>query len=180
MFPVSGARPILRTEGATRPLLLDGDGAGLIAAAGAGLLDGHATVLYSPSYASQPAALKRELAAGADLVVTDTNRKQAEQFGTVGDNVGYTETADEKPLVPDHRDARLPLFEASPGDTNQTVAQLVRGQERAGEQLRQSHHLRPRRPPGPGARRQPPHHVDRGCVRQPVGSVPPGRRWTIR
>ncbi len=28
VFPVPGARPILRTEGATTPMLLDGDGAG--------------------------------------------------------------------------------------------------------------------------------------------------------
>ncbi len=105
VFPVPGARPILRAEGATTPILLDGDGAGLIAAAGAGLLDGHATVFYSPSYTSKPTALQGELAKGADLVVTDTNRKQAQQFGTVGDNFGYTETVGEKPLVPDTRDA---------------------------------------------------------------------------
>ncbi len=123
VFPVTGARPILRAEGATRPLVVDGDGSGLIAAAGAGLLDGRATVLYSQSLASDPSALGRALAAGADLVVTDTNRKQAEQFGTVGDNDGYTETATEKPLVPDPRDARLPLFPTTPGATNQTVAE---------------------------------------------------------
>jgi arabinofuranan 3-O-arabinosyltransferase len=123
VFSVAGARPILRTEGATTPLLLDGDGAGLIAAAGAGLLDGQATVLYSPSFVTQPGVIKSELAAGADLVVTDTNRRQAEQFGTVGDNFGYTETAGEKPLVPDDRDARLPLFPSTPGDTSQTVAE---------------------------------------------------------
>jgi arabinofuranan 3-O-arabinosyltransferase len=95
----------------------------LIAAAGSGLLDGQATVFYSPSFASDPAALRRELAAGADLVVTDTNRRQAEQFGTVGDNFGYTETAGEKALVPDVRDARLPLFPASAGDASKTVAE---------------------------------------------------------
>jgi len=123
VFSVAGARPILRTEGAKEPILLDGDGAGLIAAAGAGLLDGQATVFYSPSFASDPSALQRELASGADLVVTDTNRRQAEQFGTVGANFGYTETAGEKPLVPDVRDAPLPLFPASAGDATKTVAE---------------------------------------------------------
>ena len=122
VFPVAGARPILRTEGVTRPMLLDGDGSGLVAAAGAGLLDGQATVFYSPSFSNDASALRRELAAGADLVVTDTNRRQAEQFGTVGGNFGYTEQAGEKPLVPDDRDARLPLFPASRGDASQTVA----------------------------------------------------------
>jgi len=122
VFPVAGARPILRTEGSAHPMLIDGDGTGLIAAAGAGLLDGQATVLYSPSFADDSDALRRELAAGADLVVTDTNRRQAEQFGTVGGNFGYTEQAGEKPLVPDDRDARLPLFPASAGDASKTVA----------------------------------------------------------
>ncbi|HUY23268.1 MAG TPA: alpha-(1-_3)-arabinofuranosyltransferase family protein [Acidimicrobiales bacterium] len=121
-FPVANARPILRTEGATTPMLVDGDGTGLVAAAGAGLLDGQATVFYSPSFASQPAELQRQVARGADLVVTDTNRRQAEQFGTVRENVGYTEMAGEKALVPDSRDARLPLFPAAAGDTSRTVA----------------------------------------------------------
>jgi arabinofuranan 3-O-arabinosyltransferase len=121
VFGVAGARPILRTEGAMHPMLVAGDGAGLLAAAGAGLLDGQATVFYSPSFASDPGALRREVAAGADLVVTDTNRRQAVQFGTVGGNLGYTESAGEKPLVPDERDARLPLFPPSAGDATKTV-----------------------------------------------------------
>ena len=125
VFAVPGARSILRSEGASRPMLLDGDGAGLVAAAGAGLLDGQATVFYSPSFTTKPAALQRQLAAGADLVVTDTNRNQAQQFGTVGDNFGYTEPAGEKPLVPDTRDARLPLFPTSAGDTDETVAEQL-------------------------------------------------------
>jgi hypothetical protein len=121
VFAVAGARPILRTEGAARPMLVDGDGSGLVAAAGAGLLDGQATVLYSPTFATRPAALQRQLAAGADLVVTDSNRRQAEQFGTVRENFGYTEQAGETPLVPDVRDTPLPLFPGA-GDDAETVA----------------------------------------------------------
>ncbi len=57
-------------------------------------------------------------------MVTDTNRKQAEQFGTVGDNFGYTETADEKPLVADPRDARLSAVpRVRPATPTQTVAE---------------------------------------------------------
>jgi len=121
VFSVAGARPILRTEGAVRPMLVDGDGSGLVAAAGAGLLDGQATVLYSPSFATRPAALQRQLAAGADLVVTDSDRRQAEQFGTVRENFGYTEQSGETPPVPDVRDAPLPLFPGA-GDDTKTVA----------------------------------------------------------
>jgi len=123
VFRVPGARPIIRSEASTHPLLLDGDGTGLVAAASAGLLDGQATIEYSPSLAGNPGATKRALAAGAALVVTDTNRRQAEQFGTVRENLGYTETAGEKPLVSDARDARLPLFPPAAGDDSRTVAQ---------------------------------------------------------
>jgi len=122
VFPVPGARPILRTEAVSHPLLVDGDGSGLVAAAGAGLLDGQATVLYSPSFAADPAGLQRTLSAGADLVVTDTNRKRAEQVGTVRDNFGYTEMAGETALVPDVRDARSSPFPPQAGATSQSVA----------------------------------------------------------
>jgi hypothetical protein len=122
VYPVAGARPILRTEGATHPMVVDGDGSGLVAAAGAGLLDGQATVLYSPSFAGRPGALAHQLALGADLVVTDSNRRQAQQFGTVRENFGYTESAGETPLVPDPLDTPLPLFPARAGDGTRTVS----------------------------------------------------------
>ncbi|HTZ08323.1 MAG TPA: alpha-(1-_3)-arabinofuranosyltransferase family protein, partial [Acidimicrobiales bacterium] len=125
VFAVSGARPILRTEGAGTPMLVDGSGQGLVAAAATGLLDGQSTILYSPSLASDPAALRRQLAAGAALVVTDSNRLQAEQFGTVRENYGYTEAPGEEPLVADPSDATLPLFPASDGTDTETVALLA-------------------------------------------------------
>jgi len=122
VFPVPDARPILRAESASHPLLVDGDGSGLVAAAGAGLLDAQATVLYSPSFAANPAGLQRTLSQRADLVVTDSNRKRAEQVGTVRDNFGYTEMAGEKALVPDDRDVRTSPFPAPAGTASQTVA----------------------------------------------------------
>jgi len=122
VFPVPGARPILRTEAASSPLLVDGDGSGLVDAAGAGLLDGQATVLYSPSFAADRAGLRRALSEGAELVVTDTNRKRAEQVGTVRDNFGYTEMAGETALDPDGRDARTSPFPPQAGNATKTVA----------------------------------------------------------
>jgi arabinofuranan 3-O-arabinosyltransferase len=122
VFAVPGARPILRAEGASTPMVVDGDGSGLVAAAQAGLLDGNATVFYSPSYTGDPAGLKSLLAHGAALVVSDTNRDQAEQFGSVRENFGYTQSPGETQLVPDTRgDARLPVF---PGESysDQTVS----------------------------------------------------------
>jgi hypothetical protein len=124
VLPVTQPRSIIRSEGVARPLLVDGDGSGLVAAAGAGLLDGQATVLYSASFAHDPGGMANALAHGADLVVTDTNRRHAEQFGTVRENFGYTETAGEKPLAPDVRDVRLPLFPGSGDDTKAVTQQL--------------------------------------------------------
>ncbi len=122
VFPVPGARPILRAESAGQPLLVDGDGNGLVALAGAGLLDGRATVLYSASFAGDPAGLRRALNEGADLVVTDSNRKRAEQVGTVRDNFGYTEMAGETAHDPDGRDARSSPFPPRAGTATETVA----------------------------------------------------------
>ncbi|HET6793379.1 MAG TPA: alpha-(1-_3)-arabinofuranosyltransferase family protein [Acidimicrobiales bacterium] len=123
VFAVPGARPLTRAEGVGQPLLVDGDGNGVVEAASAGLLDGDATVLYSPSFAGDPSGLARAADQGADLVVTDTNRRQAEQFGTVRENYGYTEAPGETALVADPRDARLPLFPAPAGDGTRTVAE---------------------------------------------------------
>ncbi|HUI03176.1 MAG TPA: alpha-(1-_3)-arabinofuranosyltransferase family protein [Acidimicrobiales bacterium] len=122
VFGVPGARPIVRAEGAGQPMIVDGDGSGLLDAAAAGLLDGQATVLYSGSYAADPAGLARALAQGGDLVVTDTNRRQAEQYGTVRENTGYTESPGEKPPVPDPLDHRTNLFGPSAGDDTKTVS----------------------------------------------------------
>ncbi|HET9732659.1 MAG TPA: alpha-(1-_3)-arabinofuranosyltransferase family protein [Acidimicrobiales bacterium] len=115
VFPVPGARPILRAESTSSPTVVDGSGQGLVEAAGAGLLAGDPTVVYA---ASDPRAGS---APGAALVVTDTNQRRAQQFGTVTDNYGYVERAGEKPATPDTRDARLPLF---PGvtDAERTVS----------------------------------------------------------
>lgn len=122
VFPVPGARSIVRTDPATNPLLVDGDGAGLVDIAGTGLLDTNSAVLYSPSMATKPRQLRKALASGADLVVTDTNRKQARRWSTVRENTGYTEQAGEVPAVNDPSDQRLPLFPGA-GDNAYTVAQ---------------------------------------------------------
>ena len=53
----------------------------------------------------------------ADLLLTDSNRKRAERWGTVRENYGYVETATGKPLAKDPNDARLPVF---PGETTAT------------------------------------------------------------
>jgi arabinofuranan 3-O-arabinosyltransferase len=122
VFKVSDPRPIVRADPANRPLLVDGDGQGLVYAADTGLLDTNAAVIYSPSLATKPSSMKQVLSAGADLVLTDTNAKQARRWGTIRENTGYVETATETPPVYDPSDQRLPLFPGA-GVDSYTVAQ---------------------------------------------------------
>jgi hypothetical protein len=121
VFPVPNARPITRTESPSDPLLVAGDGQGLVEAAAAGLLASNPTIFYSATYAHDRAGLDRQLAHGAVLVLTDTNRKQLDTWGTVVDNYGYVEQANESPLVFDPAEASLPVFPEA-GSGTQTVA----------------------------------------------------------
>ena len=60
--------------------------------AGAGLLEHHTpSTTPAPWTPSRPSS-SRLLASGRDLVVTDTNRKQAFRWDTIAANTGYTET----------------------------------------------------------------------------------------
>jgi arabinofuranan 3-O-arabinosyltransferase len=123
-FPVPEPLPIARTRSASAPLVFEGDGAGLVDAAGAGLLGGDAVILSAPGLAGRPEVLRDALAApGSRLLVTDTNRTRARRWGTVRDNTGYTERAGETPLVADPSDNRLPLFPDAPASSATTVEQ---------------------------------------------------------
>ena len=121
-FPVQGTRPIVRTAAADRPVLMAGDGEGVVDAAAIGLLHRPSAVLYSGSFAGDPAGMKRVLGAGADLVLTDSNRRRARRWSTVREVTGYTEQAGEKKLVDDLVDARLNVFPGA-GDDAFTVAE---------------------------------------------------------
>jgi len=79
---------IVRTGPTTAPVVLAGDGEGIVDAASAGLLDGHEVVLYSASYATDPAGLRTQIGRDAALILTDTNRRAAERWGTVRDTRG--------------------------------------------------------------------------------------------
>ncbi|GAC1533100.1 MAG: alpha-(1-_3)-arabinofuranosyltransferase [Acidimicrobiales bacterium] len=119
IFGVDDTAPIVHLETTTSPLLVAGDGQGLVHAAGAGILDDRTgPVLYAGTMARDPAAMRRALADGADLLVTDTNRRRGQRWGTIRANNGYTEQAGETPLVADPTDARLPLF---PGATDSSA-----------------------------------------------------------
>jgi arabinofuranan 3-O-arabinosyltransferase len=66
--------------------------------------------------------MQQLLDSGADLVVTDTNRKAGTRWGAVRENDGYTEEANETPKK-DPSDNRLPVFPDRLDDTSiQTVS----------------------------------------------------------
>ncbi len=121
VFPVKRAEPIIRTAPATNPVVLAGDGEGMVDAASAGVIDGRALVFESGTYAKRARQLRKLLAAGADLVVTDTNRRRARTWGAARDVTGYTEIAGEEPLVTNAGDERLTPFPDAT-DATRTVA----------------------------------------------------------
>lgn len=120
VLKVADAERIIRTASTDRPIILAGSGDGLVDAASAGLLDGHELVLYSGSYANDAAGLRQQIRRNATLLLTDTNRREARRWGTVRDNTGITERADQQPLVVDPKDQRLELFPGA-GDDAATV-----------------------------------------------------------
>ncbi len=121
VFPVPGARPITRTESPQDPLVVAGDGQGLVAAAAAGLLASNPTIFYSATFAGDRAGLERQLQNHAVLVVTDSNPKELSTWGTVVDNYGYVEQANETPLASNPAEEPNPVFPGAGSDT-QTVA----------------------------------------------------------
>src|SRR4029077_21249634 len=109
-FGVRDPRPIVRAEPTRGALIVSGDGEGLGDLAATGLLGPHNVVRYSASFAGDPKRLAAALREHAVLVVTDTNRKRAQRWDNLRDNVGYTERVHEHPLARDTTDSRLDAF----------------------------------------------------------------------
>ncbi|MEA3055105.1 MAG: arabinofuranan 3-O-arabinosyltransferase, partial [Actinomycetota bacterium] len=126
---VEGGMAIVRARSASNPIVLAGDGEGVVEAAAAGLLAGRSVLLTSAALtSSQRAAAMRD---GAVLVLTDTNRVRGRRWSTMRDNFGYTEVRDEKPLRDDPSDNRLPLYPDAPDSAYTTVEQRGVGAVRA-------------------------------------------------
>ena len=169
VLPVEDPVGIVSTHPVSTPLLVSGDGPGIVDAAGAGLIDGRELIRYSASLHEDE--IQQALDDGAVLLVTDTNRRRGERWTTVRHTRGYTETADSEALADDPTDNRLPLFPDADDDA-MTVAneQWPGGGER--HQLRQPDHVHHRGAPGPGGRRRPGDGVaHRGVRRRPRASA---------
>ncbi|HET6952336.1 MAG TPA: alpha-(1-_3)-arabinofuranosyltransferase family protein [Acidimicrobiales bacterium] len=108
VLPVTDPVGIVSTHATASPLIVAGDGAGLVDGAAAGLIDGRELIRYSAALSD--GELADALDDGAALLVTDSNRKRGERWTTIRHTRGYTETTAGEPLVPDSTDNRLPLF----------------------------------------------------------------------
>lgn len=115
VFGVQDRLAPVRSSPAQRPLLVSGNGDGLVDLAGVGGLDPNQSIFYSASFATDALGLARALDERADLVVTDTNRKRARTWNTLRESAGYTEQAGETSLTYTPGDQRLDVF---PGATD--------------------------------------------------------------
>jgi arabinofuranan 3-O-arabinosyltransferase len=123
IFTVDGAPSIIRSANSSAPLIVSGDGEGLVDLASIGALNHRGVVLYSGTFADDPARLKSEVAQrNSVLVVTDSNRKRARRWTSVRDTAGETERVDETALEKDESDNRLDVFPDA-GTNAQTVVQ---------------------------------------------------------
>jgi hypothetical protein len=121
VYPVNGVRPILRSELTENPTVIFGDGDGIIQAAIWNQLPLNRALFYAATANASSSLLSGIRTSKPNLVITDTNRKRAQRWGTLRENNGATETAGHTPLVKDPKDTRLDLF---PGETSsdQSVA----------------------------------------------------------
>ena len=129
LFDVDDPVPIVHAAPSAQPVVLDGDGEGIVDAIGAGLLDGNQLVFELASLSNS--ALQRELRAGADLVLTDSNRRRSEQwFSGVRDSTGATDAAGTPVGDPGSNDYRLDVFPGS-DDASRTVVEQRGGRASA-------------------------------------------------
>ena len=122
IYSVQDPRAVVRAEPDHRTIVA-GDGDGLVDLAAVGGLERAGVILYAGALAGSPQGLAGALAGGADVVVTDTNRRQARSWGSLRQDQGATETATEVPLRADPADNRLDLFPGA-GVASYTVAEL--------------------------------------------------------
>ena len=122
-YPVPEALDIVRLRATTGATVLVGDAEGVVDAAGAGLVDTTRPLWFGADLAGDDELREQVLEDPATIVITDTNRRTARRWGTLRENVGHVEQADEVPLVDDPTDNRLELFPEWDGDPDiQTVS----------------------------------------------------------
>jgi arabinofuranan 3-O-arabinosyltransferase len=121
-YAVDAPRPVIRAESTAAPLIVSGNGSGLVAASAVGLLAGNPTIFYTGTLDAKPILRKRILAARPSLVVTDTNPKQGYRWNGITENAGFVETATSpSDAYNDPLNAPLNLFPGAPANAFSTT-----------------------------------------------------------
>ncbi len=110
-YDVSDPLPVVRTKPVGGATVLVGDADGIVDAAGAGVVDLERALVFAADMAADPALGDLVLSEPAHIVVTDSNRRRAQRWGTLRENRGHTEQAGEQPIRHDPLDNRLPAFD---------------------------------------------------------------------
>ncbi|MFA5884528.1 MAG: alpha-(1-_3)-arabinofuranosyltransferase family protein [Acidimicrobiia bacterium] len=118
--PVEDPQPIIRSAPAESPVIVAGDGEGLVDAAAAGLVSGNELVLSGPWLATHPTELARVLRNAADLVVTDTNRRRDRRWRSLRYTTGLTDRPGSSQPGTGQGEAELEQFPGST-DADRTV-----------------------------------------------------------
>lgn len=120
-YGVANPRSQLRFESVRSPFLVSGDGQGLVDMAGLGILPFNAAITYSGSLRSKSPVLANALQNNATLVLTDSNIRSLDSWGTLDSTFGYPMMANEQPLIANPAQQTLPIFSNKSSDL-QTVA----------------------------------------------------------
>jgi hypothetical protein len=123
-YTVPNPRSLLRAESDAGAVVAEGDATGLDNLAGLGLLNSDNAIYYAGTLAGDPSRLRQLAGQGAQLVVTDTNRKQAFQWASMTANNGFTETPSDNPAKTDPRDSPIEVF-SNAGVGSKTVASYI-------------------------------------------------------
>ena len=110
-FAVADPLPVVRTRPVAGATVLVGDADGIIDAAGAGVIDLDRALVFAADLAAEESFGDLVLSQPTHIVVTDTNRRRGQRWGTLRENRGHTEQAGEQPLEHDPTDNRLPAFD---------------------------------------------------------------------
>ena len=110
-YEVVDPLPIVRTRPIGGATVLVGDSDGIVDAAGAGVIDLDRALVFAADIAADPSLGDLVLSEPTHIVVTDSNRRRAQRWGTLRENRGHTEQASEQPLAHDPLDNRLPVFD---------------------------------------------------------------------
>ena len=126
LFDVEGTQPIVHAAPTSNPVVLAGDADGIVEAASAGLVDGGALLFELGAMGEEE--LRDALAARADLVLTDSNRRRAQRFfASLRETLGETERVGTTAPDPVGDDSRLEPF-PDPTDDTRTVVEQEGGQ----------------------------------------------------